>query len=197
MHTLCELFIPILIYIYIYMIILTWFTSDMCSDTHPVILSSNSDIGDALSSSTTIVPPVILTPPLAPLIFYRNKSFPIIQPIHRMSFGRVFRLNPNGPIRMLFARKVVCFLSFTSRALTTQVLPPPSTTYYTIGRPVVCTSVLPLRCRGIARKRVVFHSLLSPSSPNPSLGSHRHQCYSHPLEYHNCHFPFTFPLAMN
>ena len=135
----------------------------MSSDTHPVILSSDSDIEDALSFSTTIVLPVTLTPPLAPLICYRNKSFPIIQPIHRMPFGRVFRLNLNGPIRMLIARKMLCFLSFTSRALTTQVLPPPSVTYFTIGRPIVRTSVLLLRCREIARKRVVFHLLLSPS----------------------------------
>ena len=80
-----------------------------------------------------------------------------------MPFGRVFRLNLNGPIRMLIAREIVCFLSFTSRAFTTQVLPPPSATYYTIGRPIVCTSVLPLRCREIVRKRVVFYLVLSPS----------------------------------
>ena len=89
------------------------------------------------------------------------------------------------------------FLSITSRALIIQVLPPPSVTYYTIGRPIVRTSALPLRCREIARKRVVFHSLLSPLSPNSSLGFHRHQCYSHPLEYHHCQFPFPFSLATN
>ena len=89
------------------------------------------------------------------------------------------------------------FLSITSRALTTQVLPPPSVTYYTSGRPIMRTLVLPLRCREVARKRVVFHSLLSPSPLNSSLGFHRHQCYSHPLEYHHCHFPFPFSLAMN
>jgi hypothetical protein len=80
-----------------------------------------------------------------------------------MPFGSVFRLNLNGLIRMLFARKIVCFLSFTNRALTTQVLLPLSATYYTIGRPIVSTSVLPLRCRKIVRKRVVFYLLLSPS----------------------------------
>ena len=108
-----------------------------------------------------------------------------------MPFGRVFRLNFNGLIKMLITREIACFLSFTSRTLTTQELPPPSVTYFTIGRPIVRTSTLPLRCREIARKRVVFHSLLSPSSPNSSLGSHHHQCYSYPLEYHHCHFPFS------
>ena len=57
------------------MIMLTWFTSDMSLDTHHVILLSDSDIEDALSSSTTIVLPVTLTPPLAPLNCYRNKVF--------------------------------------------------------------------------------------------------------------------------
>ena len=89
------------------------------------------------------------------------------------------------------------FLSITSRALTTQVLQPPSVTYYPIGRPTVRTLVLPLRCREVARKRVVSHSPLSPSSSNSLLESHRHQFYSHHLEYHHCHFLFPFPLAMN
>ena len=88
---------------------------------------------------------------------------------------------------MLIAREIVCFLSFTSRALTTQVLPPPSATYFTIGRPIVRTLVLPLRCREIARKRVVFHSLLSPSSPNSPLGSHCHQFCFHHLKHHQHH----------
>jgi hypothetical protein len=176
---------------------LTWFTSDMSSDTHPVILSSDSDIEDALSSSTTIIPPVARIPLLALLNCHRNRVFLIIQPIHRMPFGRVFRLNFNGPIKSFISRTIVCFLSFTNRTLTTQELPPPLVTYFTIGRPIVRTSALPLRCREIARKRVVFHSLLSPLSRNSSLGFHRHQCYSHPLEYHHCHFPIPFPLAMN
>jgi hypothetical protein len=89
-----------------------------------------------------------------------------------MPFGSVFRINFNGLIRMLIARKIVCFLSITSRALTTQVLSPPSVTYYTIGLPTVCTLVLPFGCREVARKRVVFHSLV-PSLP----------------------FPFPFPIA--
>ena len=78
---------------------------------------------------------------------------------------------------MLIARKIVCFLSFTNRALTTQVLLPLSATYYTIGRPIVCTSVLPLRCREIVRKRVAFHLLLSPSHLRDST-----PIYDRPLE---------------
>ena len=61
------------------------------------------------------------------------------------------------------------FLSITSRALTTQVLSPPSVTYYTIGRPTVRTLVLPLRCREVARRRVVFHSLVPPLSFSSSI----------------------------
>lgn len=148
---------------HIYMIMLTWFTSDMSSNTHPVILLSDFDIEDALSSSTTIVLPVTLTPPLAPLNCYRNKAFLSSSPYIECRLVEYSDLNLNGPIRMLISRKIVYFLSFTSRALTTQVLPPPSATYFTIGRPIVCTLVLPLWCRGIARKRVVFHLLLSPS----------------------------------
>lgn len=145
------------------MIMLTWFTSDMSSDTHLVILSSDSDIEDALSSSTTIVLPVTLTPPLVPLNCYRNKAFLSSNPYIECRLVEYSDLNPNGPIRMLISRTMVYFLSFTSRTLTTQVLPPPSAAYYTIGCPIVRTSVFPLRCREIARKRVVFHLLLSPS----------------------------------
>jgi hypothetical protein len=98
-----------------------------------------------------------------------------------MPFGRVFRLNLNGPIRMLIAREIVCFLSFTSRALNTQVLPPLSTTYYTIGRPIVRTSVFPIRCREIARKRVLFHSLLSPSHLRDPTPIYDRSLEKHPL----------------
>jgi hypothetical protein len=94
-----------------------------------------------------------------------------------MPFGSVFRLNLTGHIRMLISRKIVCFLSFTNRALTTQVLLPLSATYYTIGRPIVCTSVLPLRCREIVRKRVAFHLLLSPPHLRDST-----PIYDRPLE---------------
>ena len=180
-----------------YIILVTWFTSDMSSDTHPDILLPDSDIEDALSSSTTIIPPVTRIPPLALLICYRNKVFLSFSLYIECRLIEYSDLNFNGLIRMLITREIACFLSFTSRALTTQVLPPPSANYYTIGRPIVRTSTLPLRCREIARKRVVFHSLLSPLSLNSSLESHCHQCYSHPLEYHHCHFPFPFPLAKN
>ena len=72
------------------------------------------------------------------------------------------------------------------KAFTTHV-PPPLATYITIGRPIVHTPVLPLRCREIARKRVVFHSPLSPSSPNSPLTFHHHQFHSHHVEHHLYH----------
>ena len=158
--------------------------TEMSSDTQPIIdLSSNSDIKDALSSFTVVVHQlarhqkslliasdaetellekgkVASTPPLSPLICHRNRVVPITQPIHRIPFGRT---------------------------LTTHV-PPPLATYITIGRPIVHTPVLPLRCREIARKRVVFHSPLSPSSPNSPLAFHHHQFHSHHIEnqlYHH------------
>ena len=152
------------LYPYSYIIILTWFTSDTSSDTYPVILLSDSDIEDALPSSATIIPLVALTPPLALLICHRNRVFLSFSPYIECRLVEYSDLNLNRPIRMLISRTIVYFLSFTSRAPTTQVLPPLSAIYYTIGRPILHTSVLPLRCREVARKRVVFHSLVPPLS---------------------------------
>jgi hypothetical protein len=53
MHTLCELFILILIYNYIDLV-----HSDMSSPNHPVIILADSDIEDAFSSTDTPTSPL-------------------------------------------------------------------------------------------------------------------------------------------
>ena len=54
MHALCELFILILIYT----LILTWFTSDMSSPNHPILILAHSSIEDTFSSINTPISPL-------------------------------------------------------------------------------------------------------------------------------------------